>query len=94
MRKKIDTIMLAVALFCISGAVLAYNLGTADGDIAVSLSELAGYRRESAISVYSQQAIAASEAFETEEAVEADNTPSAPLRTYELLPPIVTAPTE
>ena len=45
MRKKIDTIMLAVALFCISGAVLAYNLGTADGDIAVSLSELAGYRR-------------------------------------------------
>lgn len=39
--RKIDKIMLAVLLFTVSGAVLAYNLHTADdGTMAVSLTEL------------------------------------------------------
>ncbi len=40
-RRKIDTLLLAVALFVTSGAVLAYNVITSDGGgISVSLSEL------------------------------------------------------
>ena len=40
-RRKIDTFLLAVALFVTSGAVLAYNILTSDGGgISVSLSDI------------------------------------------------------
>lgn len=40
-RRKIDTFLLAAALFVISGAVLTYNVLTSDGGgISVSLSDI------------------------------------------------------
>ncbi len=40
-RRKVDTLLLAAALFVTSGGVLAYNVITSDGGgISVSLSEL------------------------------------------------------
>ena len=64
MKSKIDTIIFAVALFCISGAAVTYNIMLADGsvdggDIAVSLTELAEYRSENLLSEYSRDAVAA-----------------------------------
>ena len=64
MKSKIDTIIFAVALFCISGAAVAYNVMLADGsvdggDIAVSLSELAEYRSDNLLSEYTRGAVAA-----------------------------------
>lgn len=102
MRRKIDTILLAVALFCISGAVLAYNITTADGEIAVSLSELAEYNREreSMLSVYSENAInnnlskASQPDGSTTDAVVNVAANSGMKRSYELLDPIVKKPSE
>lgn len=64
MKSKIDTIIFAVALFCISGAAVTYNIMLADGsvdggDIAVSLTELAEYRSENLLSEYSRDAVSA-----------------------------------
>ena len=64
MKSKIDTIIFAVALFCISGAAVTYNIMLADGsvdggDIAVSLTELAEYRSENLLSEYSRGAVSA-----------------------------------
>ena len=64
MKSKIDTIIFAVALFCISGAAVTYNIMLADGsvdggDIAVSLTELAEYRSENLLSEYTRGAVAA-----------------------------------
>lgn len=64
MKSKIDTIIFAVALFCISGAAVTYNIMLADGsvdggDIAVSLSELAEYRSDNLLSEYSRDAVSA-----------------------------------
>lgn len=64
MKSKIDTIIFAVALFCISGAAVTYNImltdGSVDGgDIAVSLTELAEYRSENLLSEYSRDAVSA-----------------------------------
>ncbi|MCI8386905.1 MAG: hypothetical protein HFE63_00360 [Clostridiales bacterium] len=98
MKKRIDTVMLAVALFCISGAVLAYNIGTVDGDIAVSLSELAGYKQDNLISSYTRMAM--SDADENPDAIEVGAVPTDPEtkdvynRSYELLEPIIKSPVE
>ena len=64
MKSKIDTIIFAVALFCISGAAVTYNImlayGSVDGgDIAVSLTELAEYRSDNLLSEYSRDAVSA-----------------------------------
>ena len=64
MKSKIDTIIFAVALFCISGAAVTYNIMLADGsvdggDIAVSLTELAEYRSDKLLSEYSRDAVSA-----------------------------------
>ena len=64
MKSKIDTIIFAVALFCISGAAVTYNIMLADGsvdggDIAVSLTELAEYRSENLLSEYTRGAVSA-----------------------------------
>ncbi len=64
MKSKIDTIIFAVALFCISGAAVTYNIMLADGsvdggDIAVSLTELAEYRSDNLLSEYTRDAVAA-----------------------------------
>lgn len=64
MKSKIDTIIFAVALFCISGAAVTYNIMLADGsvdggDIAVSLTELAEYRSENLLSEYTRDAVSA-----------------------------------
>lgn len=64
MKSKIDTIIFAAALFCISGAAVTYNIMLADGsvdggDIAVSLTELAEYRSDNLLSEYSRDAVSA-----------------------------------
>lgn len=98
MRRRIDTILLAIALFCISGAVLAYNISTVNGDIAVSLSELAEYNRESErlLSVYSENVIntSLSEDSETKDVAVNAAAGESMKRSYELLNPIVTNPSE
>lgn len=95
MRKKIDAILLAVALFCISGAVLAYNITIADGEIAVSLSDLANYNRqtESAMSVYSRNLINNNLTKGDDSAVPAA-AEAGLIRSYELLEPIIKNPSE
>ncbi len=88
-HRKIDHILLAVTLFAISGACLAYNIRTAEsGDISVSLSELVDYDAEkaSAISDYAVANIAHNDA------VAAAAKPATPPTSYELLPPIITPP--
>ena len=90
MKIKIDTIIFAVALFCISGAAVAYNVMLADGsvdggDIAVSLTELADWRYDNLLSEYTRAAVAAAETAGDAVAVASDSV-------QELLPPIVTPP--
>ena len=76
-RIKIDTVMLAAALFTVTGAILAYNLKTVGGgELAVSLSELRDITaRQSAISDAALANLAA------EESVFTAAPPSAPPRT-------------
>ncbi len=91
LQRKIDTVMLAVALFSISGAILAYNLHVVGGgEIAVSLSELAAYSspKASAISEYSAANL------NSRDSVFTASVPSSPPRSYELLDPIIVAPAE
>lgn len=95
-HRKIDRIMLAVLLFTVSGAVLAYNLHTADdGTLAVSLTELL---RPSACAVSDHAAAH----LLARDSVFTSAAPSAPPqenllqeqqpRSYPLLEPIVRAP--
>ena len=87
--RRFDTFMLAVALFTVSGACLAYNLRTAEsGEIAVSLSELVRYDSVKASAVSD---IAAANLL-ADDSIPVAAEPTAPMRTYELLPPIVTPP--
>ncbi|MBQ8551191.1 MAG: hypothetical protein IJ428_00090 [Clostridia bacterium] len=88
-KRRLDTFMLAVALFTVSGACLAYNLHTAEsGEIAVSLSELVYY---DAVKASAISDAAAANLF-ADDSIPAAVEPSAPPHTYELLPPIVTPP--
>ena len=94
MKSKIDTIIFTAALFCISGAAIAYNIALADGsvdggDIAVSLSELADWRYDNLLSEYTRDAVVAAE-----EGAENDAVLVASDDVTELLPPIVTPPAE
>ncbi|MBE6610852.1 MAG: hypothetical protein E7632_00050 [Ruminococcaceae bacterium] len=87
-RRKFDTVMLAVALFTLSGAILAYNLRTVgSGELAVSLSELTDITAKD--SLISDAAMAN---LTTEDSVFAAASPSAPPRDYEILAPIITRP--
>ena len=88
-HRKTDHILLAVTLFAISGACLAYNVRTAEsGAISVSLSELIEFEAEkaSAISEY----VASNISYRDAVAVAAP--PTAPPSSHELLPPIITPP--
>ncbi len=88
-RRKFDNVILAVMLFALSGASLAYNLYTAEsGDVAVSLSELVSteYTEASAISEYAAANLM------NDESIAVDAAPIEPPRSYELLDPIVVPP--
>lgn len=88
-HRKIDRILLAAALFTVSGAVLAYNLHTAGGgELAVSLSELAAYGTQEASAVSDSAAAN----LMARDSVYTAAAPSAAVRGYELLDPIVTRP--
>lgn len=89
-HRRADNIMLAVALFTVSGAGLIYNLSTAAGEeIAVSLSGLAktGEVRGSAISEY-----AAANLIEDETVAVSFRPAQSPV--YDILPPIITDPAQ
>lgn len=92
MRKhpRADNIMLAVALFTVSGAGLIYNLSTAAGEeIAVSLSAIAKTEdaRGSAISEYAAANLTEGEAVAVSVGV------TEHVR-RDLLPPVITDPTK
>lgn len=83
--RKFDKIMLAAALFTVSGAVLAYNIHTADGELSVSLSDITAYR-PAEISLISD---AAAVHLTAEEVIFTAAAPIEAPRDYELLDPIV-----
>lgn len=88
-RRKIDTFLLAAALFVTSGAVLAYNIATSDGGgVSVSLSDLT---ENDAVSV-SLIHDAAAENLQNDSILV--NTEPADSPVGATLPPIVTPPTE
>lgn len=81
--------MLVVALLCISGASLAYNLHVSEGgDIAVSLSDIISYEEEVASAVSKQAEANLSEY----DSVAVSATPTQMPREYELLAPVVVPP--
>ena len=96
MKKRIDTVILALTLFFISGAILAYNIHTVkSGELAVSLYDLVSYTNKterSAISSFSDaNLLSGSSIFTgTVPSVPPDDTAAS----NELLPPIVTPPAE
>ena len=84
--RRLDKIMLAAALFTVSGAVLAYNIGTAEGGaISVSLADIAAYR-PAEVSLLSE---AAEANLLTGGSVFTAAEPAKAPRDYELLDPIV-----
>lgn len=88
-RSRFDTLVLVLALFSVSGACLAYNLRTVEsGEIAVSLSELVRYDAVKASAISD----AAAANLLTDDSIPVFAESSTPIRTYELLPPIVTPP--
>ncbi len=88
-RRKIDTFLLAAALFVTSGAVLAYNIATSDGGgVSVSLSDLT---ENDAVSV-SLIHDAAAENLQNDSILVNTTPTDAPVGAT--LPPIVTPPTE
>lgn len=88
-RHKIDTLLLAVALFVTSGAVLAYNVSTSDGGgISVSLSELTASDAVSVSLIHD----AAAENLLNDTVLVGAVPEEAPVGAT--LPPIVTPPTE
>lgn len=87
-RRRIDTFLLAGALFVTTGAILAYNIYSSDGgDVSVSLSDLLSKDTVSA-SLLSE--CAASHLSEDETVY----TSVMPTKHPTLLPPIVTPPIE
>lgn len=82
--------MLIAALFCISGACLAYNLHTAEGgEVSASLHDLVNKRSTEEASVISA---AAASNIEAGEYIPAYAVPHEPMRSYELLPALLTQP--
>ncbi len=87
--KRSDSLMLVVALLCISGASLAYNLHVSEGgDIAVSLSDIISYETEEASAVSKQ----AEGNLSGCDSVAVSAAPVEMPREYELLAPIVVPP--
>ena len=88
-HRKIDRIMLAVSLFTVTGAVLAYNLQTAlGGTLTVSLSDL----HESVHPLVSAISDSAAAHLTARESVYTAAKPSEPPRDYVLAEPIVRMP--
>ena len=84
--RRLDKIMLAAALFTVSGAVLAYNIGTAEsGKISVSLADITAYH-PAEVSLLSE---AAEANLLTGGSVFTAAAPAEAPRGYELLDPIV-----
>lgn len=90
-RLKVDTVILAAALFLTTGAVLFYNIKSSDGgSISVSLSDLLEGDSTSASLVSECAAAHLSE----EKSVYTSAAADAVNPFDHLLPPIVTPPTE
>lgn len=65
MKKKADAILLATALFVLSGVVVTYNIKTVEGgELAVSLSELINYGSDNVLSSYTRDLLTADEVIE------------------------------
>lgn len=65
MKKKADAILLATALFVLSGVVVTYNIKTVEGgELAVSLSELINYGSDNVLSSYTRDLLTADEIIE------------------------------
>lgn len=108
MKKRLDTILLAAALFTVSGAMLAYNLAMLGRDRTVSAVSGTPAENDSVISSAAAKQLDASieagalptdadlvtdSASDSASDAEADAASAVGLvRGYELLPPVVTAP--
>lgn len=91
-RHKIDTLLLAVTLFSVSGAVLAYNIYSSDGGgVTVSLSELIEQGTAVSVSLIHEHAEAN---LTKDDTVYTSAEPTSVSGAGTLLPPIVTPPTE
>lgn len=89
-RRLSDTVILAVALFAATGAVLAYNIYSSDGgSISVSLSDMIRTEPTSELLITE----CAAELLENG-TINASATPEEAPSLPTLLPPIVTPPTE
>ncbi len=94
-RKNLDTVILALTLFAVSGAILAYNIHTMEsGELAVSLYELVkdSSTQKSAISSFAEANLLRDDSIFT--GTVPTETPAETLTSNELLPPIVTPPAE
>ena len=84
--RRLDKIMLAAALFTVSGAILAYNIQTAEGgEISITLADITAYQ-PAEVSLLSE---AAEANLTTGDSIFTAAAPSAAPRDYELLDPIV-----
>ncbi len=84
-HRKLDSVMLAAALFTVSGAALAYNLSTAAGeDISASLSAFS--KSDTSTGSAISECAAANLAFD-EETLAVSAVPNEPRP--ELLPPVI-----
>lgn len=92
MKKRLDTILLAAALFTVSGAMLAYNLAMLgrDGTISTVSGEISGNDR--VISAAAERQLDASVAAGALPAETDAETEVGLVRDYELLPPAVASP--
>ena len=94
-RPKTDTVLLAILLFALSGGILAYNIHTVNsGELAVSLRDLAYDVTKSGtvISTYAEANLTKYDSIYTAGAP--TDPPTDITVSNELLPPIVTPPTE
>ncbi len=94
-RQKFDTVILALTLFAVSGGILAYNIHTMEsGELAVSLYDLVKIDRtqNSAISSFAESNLLRNESIFT--GTVPSETPKDTAASNELLPPIVTPPSE
>ncbi|MBQ8510525.1 MAG: hypothetical protein IJ493_11525 [Clostridia bacterium] len=92
-KNRLDAVMLAATLFAVSGAVLIYNLRTMEsGEIAVSLSDLMESGTAVSASAVSDMAAANIEALDAVAVAAEPVEAPVPVRSYELLEPIVRAP--
>ena len=94
-RKKLDTVILALTLFAVSGGILAYNIHTVEsGELAVSFYDLvkSSTTKNSAISSFAEANLLRDDSIFT--GTVPHETPADTLVSNELLPPMITPPAE